>query len=166
MPTIPRKATINSVGPVKIENVHNLTYTNTADVFQYNLDVYAKKANSSDTNYQLVGTFDNYKSGQSIQFTDENITKMYKMALPDTAVGGYVDLKYILETWTKPQNNLSYLIGSDEIVIAGRINGSMLTNVNGTWKKSVPFINVNGNWKPCLAYTNLNKTWKKCNVGD
>lgn len=150
-------ASINSVNDTAVENKHSLTYTSFSRYFWYRLIISARKYGTTNT-WENVGTFDGYTSGNNINLSDDNITKIYKLALPDTNVGAYIDLKYELQTLSG-QNG--YIMQTSTVEKAQIINGSMYINVNGTWKNSVPFIKVNDVWKPCLAYINANRVWKK-----
>lgn len=151
------KAEIDVLGDFGIEGEHWLTYKKYSNNFYYNLWITARKRGSNNS-YETVGAYGDYKSGQHIRFTDETITKLYKIALPETNVWEYLEVRYHLETWT--QKGGEY-IGESAKEVKGYIDGTSMVNVNGTWKKSVPFIKVNGNWKPCVAYVNVRNTWKK-----
>lgn len=41
------------------------------------------------------------------------------------------------------------------------INRNMWINVNGAWKRGIPYVNVNGTWKMGVPYININGEWKK-----
>jgi hypothetical protein len=64
---------------------------------------------------------------------------------------------YHLETWTSKGG---VFIGEDIKIVKGYINGNISLNIDGNWKKCIPFVNDSGTWKPCFPYTNVLNNWK------
>lgn len=152
---IPRKAMIDEASDFEVENEHFITFTTHSSSFWYRLRVSAW--NDQNHEWQLISIFENYSSGKHIRFNKSEIALVYKIGMPYTNVGSYVEFKYHLETWVS--NGQGY-IGEDTRVVKGYISGNMFVNVNNIWKKCVPFINVNGTWKPCVPYINVLGSWK------
>lgn len=154
--TIPRRSTIDALGDFNVEAEHWIDFTKNSPSFWQNVWIQARKSGTNN-DFETVGVFAGYTSGQHMKFNPENIAQVYRIAMPDTNVSQYVDVLYHLETWTSKGGTY---IGEDSRVVKGFINGTMFTNVKGTWKKCVPFVNVDGLWKPCISYENVNRSWK------
>lgn len=153
---IPRKSTINEIGNFNVEGEHWLTFSKNSSSFWQSLYIQAKKPGSSNQP-ETVGVFAGYSSGQHIKFDPGDIAKIYKIAMPDTNIGSYLEFTYHLETYTYIGG--SY-IGEDSRTVRGYVRGTMFTKVGNSWEPCVPYIKVNGNWKPCVSYVNVNRNWK------
>ena len=153
---IPRKSIIESIGDFSVEGEHWLNYRKYFPSFWQNLWITAKNA-GRDENWQTVGVFGGYENGQHVKFDPTNIAKIYSIAMPETTVGAYVDVMYHLETWTSKGG---IFIGEDTKTVKGYLSGNISLNIDGNWKKCIPFVNDSGTWKPCFPYTNVLNNWK------
>jgi hypothetical protein len=59
----------------------------------------------------------------------------------------------------RAHNSLGWSAWSDWITIITR--PSVMVNVNGAWKKAIPYVNVNGVWKIAARYIRSNDHWKE-----
>ena len=44
------------------------------------------------------------------------------------------------------------------------IGGTAKVNINGSWKKAIPYVKINGSWKPTISHVNANSSWKRGQV--
>ena len=44
------------------------------------------------------------------------------------------------------------------------IGGTAKVNINGSWKKAIPYIKINDLWKPTISYVKANLSWKRGRV--
>lgn len=99
----------------------------------------------------------NYASGEHTKFNSGQRAEIYKLAMPDTAVGTKVNFRYILKTYTGPGG--AY-VGEDSRVVQGTIRGNIKLKNGGTWKNCIPFVRTGNAWKPCAALLKDSGTWK------
>lgn len=150
-------ASITSVNDTAVEDEHCVFYTSYSRYFSYRLVLSARK-HGTDNDWWNVGAYNVYASGTNVKISDEDTIKVYKLAMPDTNVGVYVDFRYEIQTLSDPNG---YIIQRSVLEKPQIINGNTYIKINGDWKNSVPFLNVKGTWKPCVTYANANKVWKR-----
>lgn len=116
-------ARIDKVGNFNVEDEHWLRYTKFSNNFHYQIWIVAKKHGANDSKYVHIHNYDNYTSGQHVQFTQSEIKKIYNLANPDIKIDTYVDVMYHLQTRDENGN----FIGEQTKVVQGRIKSAYAT---------------------------------------
>ena len=143
--TIPRAATINSFNGNSIDDNFVVGYTKYVNNWQYYLRL------SIQGGAQVHR--DLYTSGTTFKLTDNEKDIIYNtVGNADT-----VTLVAVIETW----NGNTKVGESSSLTKVCGINRNVWLNVNGTWKRGIPYVNINGVWKAGVPYININGVWKK-----
>lgn len=126
---------------------------------QVNVPVDKKNQSFTDTLEVLTGstvikTISNY-STRNISFTGDEIARIYSLTADSNKYAGL-----IFKVTTK---NGSSTVGSNQAgPITATFAGTSKVNVNGTWKRAVPWVKVNGVWRRSVSNVNDGGTWKRC----
>lgn len=144
--TIPRAAKINSFSGNDIDNDFSIGYTKYVNNWTYYLRL------SLSNNTQLDRVVYN-TSGAIYRLPDSAKDIIYNsVGNNDT-----VNIKAVIETW----NGGTKIGESSALTNTCNINRNMWLNVNGVWKRGIPYVNVNGVWKKGIPYIKINGEWKK-----
>ena len=144
--TIPRAATINSFSGNDIDNDFSVGYTKYVNDWTYYLRL------SLSNNTQLDRVVYN-TSGAIYRLPDSAKDIIYNsVGNNDT-----VSIKAVIETY----NGGTKIGESSALTNTCNINRNMWLNVNGVWKRGIPYVNVNGVWKKGVPYIKINGEWKK-----
>ena len=144
--TIPRAATINSFNGSDIDSDFGIGYTKYVSNWSYYLRV------SINGGAQLDRVLYN-TSGAVYRLPDSAKDIIYNtVGNADT-----VTLAVVIETY----NGGTKVGESSKLTKVCGINRNVWLNVNGTWKRGIPYVNVNGVWKAGVPYININGVWKK-----
>jgi hypothetical protein len=144
--TIPRAATINSFNGSDIDSDFGVGYTKYVSNWSYYLRV------SINGGAQLDRVLYN-TSGAIYRLPDSAKDIIYNtVGNTDT-----VTLAVVIETY----NGGTKVGESSSLTKVCGINRNVWLNVNGTWKRGIPYVNVNGVWKAGVPYININGVWKK-----
>jgi len=143
--TIPRTATLNSFSGNDIDGNFSAGITKTVSEWTCYL-----RLSIGDTQIQRI---DYNTSGTTFRLTDEAKNIIYStIGNADT-----VNIKAVLETW-----NGSTKVGeSSAITNTCSVNRNVWININGTWKRGIPYVKINGTWKVGVPYIKINGEWKK-----
>lgn len=163
IPPQPEKGKISEITGISdftVEYNHSFSFVQYDDSFRNDVWINVKNPDSSEdlSNWSTVLAQKDYHTNENLHFTPEAIATIYKIAMPKTAPGAYVDVMYHLETLKADGKTI---VGDFHRTVKGFIQGNMFKNSDGTWKNCVPFVNVGGAWKPCVCYQNVNNSWKQ-----
>lgn len=100
----------------------------------------------------------NYTSGATITISDSEILNAYNQ-LWDYKPGQTVSVKYYLATFSGGTN-----LGGSNLWKSMTIGGTSKINIEGSWKRAIPFVNSGGTWKPTISYVKAGSDWKRGNV--
>ncbi len=67
-----------------------------------------------------------------------------------------MSVKYYLATFSEGKS-----LGGVSLWKKMTIGGTARININGVWKKAIPFTKVNNSWKPIVCYVKANSNWKR-----
>lgn len=142
----PAASTIGTVNPFNLEDSVYVPVTKQNSSFTDTLEVIIAK--------QTVKTITNYSSS-NISFTPEELLTIYGLM---SASDRSVSVVFRVTTY-----NGTTKIGSNTIPtgIPGYATGTSKVNVNGTWKKAVPWVKVNDVWKRSVASVYKNNAWRR-----
>ena len=144
--TIPRAATISSFSGTDIDNDFSVGYTKYVSTWTY----YLRLSLSDNTQLDRVV----YNTSGAIYKLSENAKDIIYNSVGNNDT---VNIKAVIETW-----NGSTKIGeSSALTNTCNINRNMWLNVNGVWKRGIPYVNINGVWKKGIPYIKINGEWKK-----
>lgn len=144
--TIPRAATISSFSGNDIDNDFSVGYTKYVNNWTY----YLRLSLSNNTQLDRVV----YNTSGAIYRLPESAKDIIYNSVGNNDT---VSIKAVIETY-----NGSTKIGeSSALTNTCNINRNMWLNVNGTWKRGIPYVNVNGVWKKGIPYIKINGEWKK-----
>ena len=144
--TLPRAATINSFSGNDIDNDFSVGYTKYVNEWNYYLKI--MMPDYTTLYYGLYNT-----SGAIFRLPESAKDIIYNsVGNNDT-----VDIKAVIETW----NGGTKVGDSSVLTNTCNINRNMWLNVNGVWKRGIPYVNVNGVWKKGIPYIKINGEWKK-----
>lgn len=144
--TIPRAAAISSFSGNDIDNDFSVGYTKYVNNWTYYLRLSLSDNTQLDrTEYNTSGAI--YKLSESAKDIIYN-----SVGNNDT-----VNIKAVIETW----NGGTKVGESSALTNTCNINRNMWLNVNGTWKRGIPYVNINGVWKKGIPYIKINGEWKK-----
>lgn len=128
-------ARITVLGDFEVEKEHYLQFKKYSDNFYYNLWITAKKHGAKDSEYQTIMAYQNYTTGKHLQFTNNQIKKIYNIASPDIKTDTYVDVMYHLETFPTSEFKRGTMIGEETKVVKGKIkNAIAIIDSIGTFK--------------------------------
>ena len=94
-------------------------------------------------------TRENYTSGSTITISDSEILNAYSQ-LGNYSLGQTVDVKYYLSTFSD-----GIYIGGVSLWKTMTIGGTSKVNINGSWKKAIPYVKINGSRKPTMQVKKL-----------
>jgi len=144
--TLNRAANIDSFSGNDIDTDFSIGYTKYVNEWTY----YLTMMMSDDT--ELDKTVYN-TSGAVYRLPDAAKDIIYNAVGNDDTV----NIKAKIETY----NGETKVGESTTITNLCTINRNMWVNVNGVWKRGIPYVNVNGVWKVGVPYTKINGVWKK-----
>lgn len=144
--TIPRAATINSFSGDDIDGDFSVGFTK----YVSNWTTYLRV--SINGGAQLDRVVYN-TSGAVYRLPDSAKDIIYDTVGNDDTV----TLSVVIETY----NGNTKVGESSSLTKVCTINRNVWLNVNGTWKRGIPYVNVNGVWKAGVPYININGVWKK-----
>ena len=144
--TIPRAAVINSFSGTDIDNDFSVGYTKYVNSWTY----YLRLSLSNNTQLDRVV----YNTSGAIYRLPESAKNIIYNSVGNNDT---VSIKAVIETY-----NGSTKVGeSSALTNTCNINRNMWLNVNGTWKRGIPYVKVNGVWKKGIPYIKINGEWKK-----
>ncbi len=100
----------------------------------------------------------NYTSGSTVTISDSEILNAYSQ-LGNYSLGQTVNVKYYLATFSGGTH-----IGGTSLWKTMTIGGTAKVNINGSWKKTIPYVKINGSWEPTISYVNANSSWERGRV--
>lgn len=144
--TIPRTATITSFSGNDIDNNFSVGYTKYVSSWTYYLRL-------SIQGGAQIDRFVYNTSGTTFNLSESAKDIIYN------AVGNNdtVNISAVIETW----NGGTKVGESSAITNTCNINRNVWINVNGTWKRGIPYVKVNDVWKAGVPYININGDWRK-----
>ncbi len=156
-PEQPKISKITEISDFTVEYDHWFTFEQYEPSFRNHIWINVRKPGGGD-NWETVFSKEDYHTNEKLHFAPEAIATIYRIAMPDTAPGAYVDVEYHLETY---RSDCQTFVGVDDKPVKGFITGNVFTKMGETWKNCVPFVNVGGTWKPCVCYQNVNNSWEQ-----
>lgn len=142
---INRQSTINSFTGSDIKGEFAATYTATSSSYENRLRI-------SIPNVIALERYANYASGTPVHLSAESINYIRNYTNNKT-----IRLGGVIETW----NGTTKVGESQELFLDCNIQREVIIRVNGTNKKSIPYIRVNGNWKESTPYIRASGSWKE-----
>ena len=144
--TQPRAAQIDSFSGNDIDTDFSVGYTSYVPTWTYYLTM------MMSDNTQLDRVVYN-TSGAVYRLPDSAKDIIYN------AVGNAdtVNIKAKIETY----NGETKIGESTTLTNLCTINRNMWVNVNGAWKRGIPYVKINGVWKVGVPYIKVNGEWKK-----
>ena len=156
---------ITSIGDFDVEGEHWLHYQKFFDNAYMDLYIVAWRDGNEQNKVFIDSGYPNwsgyrgdYKSGEHTKFDPNQLARIYSLAMPYTNVECKLNFTYILVTHNgkgKPE------VGRHECTVKGTIKGNLRANINGTWKKCVPFVKANNVWRPCISLIKTYEGWKE-----
>ena len=140
---INRNSQIASVPSFNVEDTLSCNFTKYVDTYTDTLTL-----KYGDTE---IASFSNYTTGTAVSLTDAQILTAYG-ALGSAKSG---DFTFMLTTYNGEDS-----IGTSSMTGTGTCVGTARVNVNGTWKRALPWVKVNGTWKKALGFSR-HSTWKR-----
>lgn len=144
--TIPRASKIGTVENFDIEHRIKVPFTNYTTVFTHNLNIYVGGT--------MVKGVTGYTSNADVVFTESELLRIYNI------IG--TSAKSATFTITLTTKNGTHNVGQSSTTATGTIVGLSRINVNGSWKRAVPWVKVNGTWKRTIPKIRANGSWKNC----
>lgn len=144
--TINRAAKIDSFSGNDIDTDFSVGYTKYINNWSYYLTV--MMADNTQLDRKLYNT-----SGAIYRLPESAKDIIYN------AVGNNdtVDIKVKIETY----NGDTKIGESATKTNTCTINRNVWLNVNGVWKRGIPYVKINGTWKMGVPYIKINGEWKK-----
>lgn len=144
--TIPRAATIASFSGSNIDTDFSVGYTKYVGTWTYYLRMSIQ--GGATIHRAIYNT-----SGETFRLPDSAKDIIYN------AVGNNdtVNISAVIETW----NGGTKVGESTALTNTCTINRNVWLNVNGTWKRGIPYIKINGVWKAGIPYIKINGDWRK-----
>ena len=147
--TIKRAATINSLSGDDIDGNFAVGYTKYVNDWSYYLRLSIPGIGGQ---LQIQRILYN-TSGETFRLTDSAKDMIYdQIKNADT-----VSISAVIETY----NGKTKIGESSAKTNTCKVNRNIWLNVNGTWKRGIPYVKVNGEWKVGVPYIKNNGEWKK-----
>ena len=144
LPKIPRETKIDSITTTGLEEGITINCIKNSASFTDKLEIKV-----GDT---LIKTTNNYKSGEVVEFTNEELLTIYNLQ-------GESNESTLNFKITTTDGNVD--IGSSSISSVVKATGTLYKYTNGAFKKGVPCVYRNGLFKKCVALVFKNGEFKR-----